>query len=254
MKKKSCPFVWISVLVLLLFSLICCQSQRSKERKAASHHCNLGKIYFQQGRIQEAIAEVKMAMSIEPKNPEYSQWLGIINFSAGNYSEAEEAYLQALKADPYLTEVHNYLGVLYDQMGKREDAFRHFEIALRDRFYRTPESVYFNRSQLYEREGNIKEAIEDLRRAVEKSPKFYRGHYQLAKLLDRIGNYKEALFEYRVAEAAYKQDFDFHFLFAMTCMKDGNKEEAQVHFRRVIDLAPGTPSAIKSKEILDTLK
>ncbi len=254
MMKRRFFRLLILVIMLCAICTVSCSSRRVKKEKTPTHHCNLGIMYFDQGRIPEAISEIKTAIAMEPKNAVFQQWLGFIYFSSGDYKEAEETYLKALQLDPYLTEVHNYLGTLYNETGKREEALKQFTMVLQDKFYPTPEKVHYNLSLLYEKEGDLKEAVNHLRKAVEKNPKYYQAHYQLAKLLDTLGNYEDAIFEFKVAEISYKQDAVFHFLFAMSYMKMGDSENARNHFQRVVDLAPGTPDSIRARDILETLK
>lgn len=246
-------FWMIILLMIFLFLFLSCQRSATKRSKTSWHHFNWGRIYFEQGKVPEAISEVEKAIRMDPKNPEFYQFLGYIYFTSGKYEKAEETYLKALKINPNLTEVRNHLGSLYMATNRFDKALHEFQTILKDKFYPTPWVIYYNLSELYQKENQLEKAISNLRKALEINPKYYRAHYELAEILNRLGETTEAIFEYRVAENAYQKDPDFHFSFAMAYLKAGDHEKAKKHLLKVVDLAPGTPNYIKAKDILETL-
>jgi tetratricopeptide (TPR) repeat protein len=243
------------LLCIILFVFFSCQSPKQKKANSPYHHFNRSRIYYEQGRIQEAITEIKKAIKMDSKNARFHQFLGFIYFSVGDYPQAEEAYLKSLDLNSGLTEAHNHLGVLYLHTDRLDEALNEFREALKDRFYPTPEIIYFHLNELYQKRDNLEEAATQLRRALEINPKYYRAHYALGDLLTKMGDMEEAIFEYKVAETnkMYQRDPDFQFAFAMAYLKAGQNERAKRHLLKVVDLAPGTPIYIRARETLDTL-
>ena len=113
-----------------------------------------------------------------------------------------------------------------------------------------PEQVYLNRGLLYASQGRTEEAIEDLRRAVELNPKFYRGHFELASALDRLGNVQEAAREYEVATPGYRNVGELHYRLGFAYFRLGQHLEARESLNRAIAVAPGSPSAAQADELL----
>lgn len=253
---NKCHSVILILLLTILFVLFSCQSKTTKAAKSPWHQFNLGRIYFTQGNVQKAIAATKEAIRLDPKKAQFYQSLAFMYFSVADYPEAEATYLKALEVNPDLTEVHNHLGVLYLQTDRLDMALREFHVALKDRFYMTPEVVYFNLSELARKKNDLEEAVTHLRKALELNPKYYRAHYELAKILSELGEMQDAIFEYKVAETniTYQRDPDFQFSFAMAYLKAGDHEKAKKQLLKVVNLAPGTPMYIKARDILDTLE
>src|SRR3989454_7333276 len=91
----------------------------------------LGVALAQQGRLDEAIAEVSKALSLRPTYaPAYSN-LGNAYREKGMLPEALVAYERALAVDPDYSIAHQNLGILYKQMGRVGDAVYHFTKATR---------------------------------------------------------------------------------------------------------------------------
>ena len=115
--------ILLVVVVIVFFS---CHSKTPKKAKSPLHHFNRSRIYYDQGRIQEAIAEIEKAIKLDNKNARFYQFLGFIHFSVGDYPKAEEAYLKSLEIKPDLTDVRNHLGVLYVHTDRLDQAMKEF--------------------------------------------------------------------------------------------------------------------------------
>ncbi len=252
--KRSNRFLILLFIILFLF--ISCSSRTPRKAKTPYHHFNRSRIYYDQGRIQEALSEIKEAIKLGPEDARFYQFLGFIYFSMGNYSEAEAAYLKTLEINPDLTDARNHLGVLYIHTDRLDEALKEFRLAIKDRFYPSPEVIYFHLGELYRKKNDLEEASAHLRRALEINPKYYRAHYELGNILSEQGDMQEAIFEYEVVgmNKAYQRDPNFHFSFAMAYLKAGQRDKAKQHLLKVVELAPGTPNYIRAKEILKTLE
>lgn len=122
----------------------------------ASLHCNLGRIYYLQGKIGDAkleynealkrddnlvsamlyLAEIYLndrnyedsipllekARSFDPENPDIHMNLGIAYRGVGRYEEAKAAYEMVLRLEPENPEPHVNLGILYGDYMKAYDA------------------------------------------------------------------------------------------------------------------------------------
>lgn len=100
----------------------------------APQHLALGRTLLDSGQINEAIAELSLATSLDPK----------------------------------LSEAHNLLGVAYETKGMRELALRSFSVALRDE-HDNAEHLN-NMGYLLFKNGDYDQAVKYLKRAVKLAP------------------------------------------------------------------------------------
>jgi tetratricopeptide (TPR) repeat protein len=77
-------------------------------------HANLGVIYRQAGKVNEAVTELEQAVKLSPRQPIYLNQLGIAYRQQGQFAKSRDAYQRAVALDPgYAAAVLN-LGILYD--------------------------------------------------------------------------------------------------------------------------------------------
>ena len=79
----------------------------------------------------EVIEAYKKAVELDPKSAGALVNLGTIYFNARKFQEAEKHYRQALEADSEYALAHFDLANLYDERGDRVEALKHYEAALR---------------------------------------------------------------------------------------------------------------------------
>ena len=78
---------------------------------SAAAHSVLGFVYFWEGnQMQESIREQRMAVSLEPNNPEYLTRLGRIHFLNGEQDIAQQYFDQVLELDPLNAVAYANLG------------------------------------------------------------------------------------------------------------------------------------------------
>lgn len=256
MMSKAVGLLGAMALVLLAAGLVGCGGgTATKKPESLSTQEQVGKAqsFFRAGRVGEALEILEEVREREPDNAQVHHVYGKLCFQAGRYREAEEAFLVALELDSYLTDARNFLGAVYAELGRGDEAEEQYRIALRDPAYPTPELVYLNLGLLYAGRGEDERAVEQLRRAVEISPKFYKGHYELASVLDRLGQMREAVSEYEVAEPAYRQSGEYHYRLGMAYFKTGDSWNARESLQRAIAVAPGSTSAARAAELLEVI-
>ena len=213
----------------------------------------LARSYFNGGKTGEAMRVLEEGLREYPENVPIRNYYGQLSFLTGNLEMAEAALLEVLRLNPFMTDAHNTLGAVYQEMGRYNDAEKEYRLTLEDQSYSTPEKVYLNLGHLFKAQDRIDEAISMLRRAVETDPGYLQAHYELAGALEQSGNLRESAREYGVAEPAYRKSGEFHFRYGVVHMKLGNELEAAEHFRKVIDVAPGSENSAKAYKLLDLL-
>lgn len=135
-------------------------------------HYNLANALRDQGRIDEAIAEYRLAVSMEGWEP---------------YGRKRSR----------LAEAHNNLANLLVQRGKLSEAMEHWRQSLRIR----PKSfrTHSNLARGLMRQGNFAEAETHLREAIRLNPNEPSIHVSLGDVLQRLGFVNVAILEYQAA-------------------------------------------------------
>ena len=82
------------------------------------------------GRLDEAIAQYRKVLKIQPDFAEAHNNLGNALKGRGQIEEAMAQYQEAVKIDPDLAEAHNNLGGSLMSQGRIDEAIEHFRQAL----------------------------------------------------------------------------------------------------------------------------
>ena len=115
----------------------CVKKSPNKDRP----HAGLGSAYTDQGRYQEAIAQLTEALRINPHYAEAHYNLGSVYAHQRRYQEAITQFSEALRINPDYAEAHYNLGIAYRTMGDSSSAFKEYQIlkkmnpGLANRFY-----------------------------------------------------------------------------------------------------------------------
>ena len=187
---------------------------------SAKDHLDNGRTYLLNGRLNEAISELSVTTSLDPKlseahnllgvaldrkglsdrakesyeravkvEPEDAQTLNNLGFSlyqSGNYRAAVDRLKRAAKLEPTDERILNNLGLALCRLGKFQDAFKHFARAA------GPLMGNLNTARMLERFGRDEDAIryyEDARRIDGSNTIALR---RLADLYKRTGNNEQA--------------------------------------------------------------
>ncbi len=123
MPKRLIP---LAAIVLVLAVPVFVQA-KSEE---AVRHSNIGAELLRQGKVAEAAAEFRLAVTADPGYAAAWRNLGYALDQQKQLDEAVAAYQKAVKLEPELS-THNNLGVLYDRQGQYDQAIQEFEKALK---------------------------------------------------------------------------------------------------------------------------
>jgi Tfp pilus assembly protein PilF len=184
----------------------------------AERYLRLGYVQLERGQTQEALASANTAVERDPKNAEAHNFLGLIYMSQSDYRQAADHLRESVRLNPFFTDAHNNLGAVYRELKQYDKSLAELQTALKDKTYRTPEKIQLNLGNLYLDQGVMSEAVRWYEQAIGTNPAYVRGHLALG--------------------AAYQ--------------KTGKGEQAAQQFRKVIELAPGTPEAARAQQELDS--
>ncbi len=96
-------------------------------------HAGLGKLLYEQGKYEEALAQVRIVLGIHPGDVGANMILGDVEYNQGNLASAIERYrvvtLHATDPD-FRAQAYDNIGITYRKMGQPMEAKKSFEISL----------------------------------------------------------------------------------------------------------------------------
>jgi type IV pilus assembly protein PilF len=169
-------------------------SDEPESRKRATNRLKLAVLYFQDGKNNFALDEVKQAIQIDPNWFEPYGMRGVIYMQTSDYALAETSFQKALAINPNSSDIkHNY-GVLLCKMKRPAEGLKMFGAALAD-------PGYGQRSKTWQEQANCQLAIGQKAEAEDSFMRSYEldaGNpvtgFQLANLLFQRGELVRAQF------------------------------------------------------------
>jgi type IV pilus assembly protein PilF len=200
---------WAAVAGALLLALGGCASQPAgttasgdiptasddtDARKRARIRLELAVGYFEEGKTEVALDEVKQVISIDPSFSDAYVMRGAIYMRLNDARLAEESFRRAIALNPRDADAHHNLGWLQCQQGRYPDAQREFEAALANPLYGGRAKTLMAEGVCQARAGQTADAEKTLGRSYELDPGNPITGYNLASLLYRRGENSRAQF------------------------------------------------------------
>jgi predicted O-linked N-acetylglucosamine transferase (SPINDLY family) len=188
----------------------CYRQTLSLKPHFAETHNNLGVLFKELARYEEAEVCYRQALSLKPDHAEVYNNLGITLKALNRYEEAESSYRQALSNKPDYAEVHNNLGVMFQELKRYEDAEACYRHALSFKPFFA--EARYNLGALLLELRRYHEAEPHLRLAVLLKPDYAEAYSSLGLLLKDLMHYEDAAACY---QQALSIDPDHGFLYGL---------------------------------------
>jgi Tfp pilus assembly protein PilF len=173
-------------------------------------HNNLGNIFLQNGRVDEAMKQFQKALEIEPRYAQAHNNLGIVLFQKGQVDEAMAHFQKALAIQPNNAEIYNNFGNALLGKGEAAGAIRCFQ------------------------------------KAVEIAPDFAGAQENLGLILFQKGQVDEAIVHYQKAVALQPVNAEFQYNLGYALFLKGETRGAIAHYQRSLELQPQNAIAGKN--------
>ncbi|MBS1913169.1 MAG: tetratricopeptide repeat protein [Bacteroidetes bacterium] len=154
---------------------------QNPEIEEAQHYWRLGYASQMNGDLEEAIALYRKSIDIHP-TAEAHTYLGWTYSFQGKLEEAIDECKIAIDIDPDFGNPYNDIGSYMMRMGKFEEAIPWLEIACNARRYEARYYPHFNLGRVYERLGDIPQALEEYRHAVAIDPNYKQALQAIERL------------------------------------------------------------------------
>jgi tetratricopeptide (TPR) repeat protein len=208
---------------------------------------HLAELYFQTGRVREAISAAQDEIKKNPNNLEAHKLLGRIylrslgNMQNGGPSDqmlklAIDEYSRIVQLEPNSTENRLLLGRLHTLNHDSAHAEEQFKAA--QKIDPNSEDVVLNIAGLYSEQGDSKRAI-DILKALPDDDQTPKTLYALGQTYDQIKDTKNALIAYQKAFDLEPDNLDVERALAQAQLSNGQEDAALKSFK---DVAAGDTS------------
>ena len=162
---------------------------------SASLRTKLAEALRLQGKFDEAIVELRAAITREPRSARAHSGLGLALRAQRNLPESTAAYQEAIRLDPDLIDAHNGLAVTLANQGNLNDAVAEFREIIRV----DPDSAigYYNLAYALADLDRDVESAAALREVVRINPNHYNARFNLGELFRLEGKYDESVKQFR---------------------------------------------------------
>jgi tetratricopeptide (TPR) repeat protein len=237
---------------------------------------DLGRLLLRAGRFDEAIAQYRAAVRVDPGDVETLVSLGNAQFGLGRQDEAVESYSAALKINKDSPEAHANLGVIRGKQGRVDEAIQHNRRAVE--LNPNLVKVRVSLAAALAAKGEFAEAVQQYDAALKLNPDQPMAQINMAIALAVLGRVEEAAERYDKAAtsvAAYSRRLEqegrvdeaiaqlkeamrlipnnarSRYDLAMLYIRQGKPADARPHLNQALLLKPDFPEA---KRALDELR
>lgn len=182
-------------------------------------HNNLGNIYRDTERLDEAIAEFKHALTLYNDYIDAHNNLGVTYRKKGMLNEAMLEYQEALKLNPRYPYAHNNLGVLYAKSNLLEPAITEFHTAISSK----PDyaDAHNNLGATYIRKGLYEKGIQECLKAIKYNDRYKDAYYNLSAAYFNSKQLDRALETCRIVLSIDPNHRDAREIFYLICEQNG---------------------------------
>jgi tetratricopeptide (TPR) repeat protein len=134
-----------------------------------------------QGRLDEATDHYRRSLAVRP-SAEAHTFLGWALSYMGRHEDAIAECRKAIAVDPAFGNPYNDIGAYLIELGRPEEAIEWFERAKRAPRYEPRHFPYFNLARVYIKQHKVREAIAELEGAVAIEPRYVLARRELHRL------------------------------------------------------------------------
>jgi len=208
---------------------------------AAAAHNNLGNILSMQGKFAEAVTCYRAALKLVQNDAR--TWNNLSNSlrQLNELDEAVESARHSLTLEPNFADAHTNLGIALEAKGELDDALAHCEraVQLRPDF---PEARN-NLGLVLRRVNRIEDAITHCREALRQRPDFAEAYNNLGTALLRQEEWEEAAECFRQALRLRPDLVMGHVNLATYYWRQDRLDEGMAHCTEALRLKPDLPAA-----------
>lgn len=213
--------------------------------RSPTSYRQLGTAYNARGETASAISAYERSIWLadffrDPQVDPYVE-LGNIYAELGEFEQAEAQFRAALSLDPYAAAPYIGLGALFETLGHREDAVTAYSRAVEVE----PSSIlsYVNLGRLYLEQQQTDAALAQYEAAVETRPTEYIAHVLLGEAYRQAGRLNQAAQTFRRAITLHPTNTLAHIGLTHTYVALARLRDARGQAQTAVRMAPGSARA-----------
>lgn len=211
---------------------------------------NLGNIFLELNRLDEASENFRAALEIDKNNPAAHYGLGQVALSRRGYVEAVAHFEKTLVQAPAANRVHYSLAMAYRGLGDAEKVKAHLAqqgtVGVRvsdplfDRLQEliAGERVYLSRGKVAFEAQRYADAAAEFRKAVAAKPDSVTARVNLGAALSQIGDLEGAVEQFKEALRIEPGKANAHYNLAVLLARQDKQSEAITHLRSALNAEP----------------
>ena len=190
------------LLLLVLLGLSGCAAQpvsnSSPEARPASSdiraqvHTDLAGNYYLRTQYAVALQELAEALKADAGYAPAYNMLGLVHGELREDQRAEESFRRAIELSPQYSDAHNNFGLFLCQRKRMKEAQAHFETALANPLYASPEKALSNAGACSLEQGDVAAAEVYFLRATKRAPDHASAQLGMAEIHYRQGRWLAA--------------------------------------------------------------
>lgn len=196
----------------------------------------LGMALGAQGKVAEAVAELRRALQLAPDSPDVMLNLANALAESGVDAEAESLLKRLLARVPAHGDARFNLGTLYTRLNRLEEAQAEFRTLLTH--YPGNTDAHNSLGVVLERQNRLEDAGEQYRKALELDARHVLALNNLGNVLRVRGEFAQAQACYDKAQALAPAHVDAYLNLGMLRVDEGRPEEARALFDKALSIDP----------------
>jgi Flp pilus assembly protein TadD/mono/diheme cytochrome c family protein len=204
-------------------------------------HYNLGAALQAEGRLDDAILELRAALVADPAQATAHNSLGAVLQTKGDLDGAAREYTKALSTRPEDVNAHYNLGEINRMKGRVEAALSHYREAVR--LQPDEADLHAQLGATLQQAGSLEEAVREERKALELDPAHANARFNLGEALLQQGQPEAGLTELREARRLRPDDADTRAGLGIALAATGKIDEAIAELQEALRLSPDGAAA-----------
>jgi tetratricopeptide (TPR) repeat protein len=206
-------------------------------------HYTLGMIYKDQGKVDDSINEFNQAVKLDPQYSEAYSGLGVADLQKGDLPGAITAFKQAVTLNSGNSTGHYGLGTAYVRQGLYDDAIKELNTSL----YQFPNSApaHLSLGQAYAGQGNTVGAVKEFQESIRIKPENSQAYLGIADIREQRGDLELAISDVRSGLELMPTNVDLHQRVADTDLKLEKLDDAIKEYKGVLDANPSNAQAAR---------
>ena len=143
---------------------------QTNARKRAAIRLQLAVNYYQDGKFNVALDELKQALTLDPNYADAHGVLALVYVELREKNLAEQSFQRALQIEPSNSDLNNNYGWYLCQNGRERESLAFFETALKNPLYAQPAKPLQNAGVCAQKLGDAAAAEDYFRRSFELDP------------------------------------------------------------------------------------